>query len=948
MLEVKYFGSFLKEHNKHQCIVTFRRPHQGSGEICWVQKSDTDTIFDELAALPKQQNGCELQNISRDTVYDIITSGEEDLLDISNKWRPNRNKMKKPVQERNFGNYKRDSSVNKRKFFQTRTPQLATRMKKSEIQSRSKFGSYTRDTSFHESSTTSRNSSVQWKHTNPKFYYPKIISDTSSDEDDALFEVKSDMKRISYQHLATYNPQRKLADQMHKKASRRREFIKKYYLQRKDHRKSDPPKEKSQKYYLQRKDRTKSDPPKEKSSKPLVDKMQNNDLQLRKIRSSHSVKYSLHKFQESNSRSSDRISSTKEVNRVETLQSNVQKQILFVKNKVFSERKVQIASARKKNQEMVPSTKHNDLLPEMSHVRKLDNQNQARREIEYIRAVPEDELSTPDLNLLCSCEENDVQGQLLLNKSLLHTEEVNHLRTTKALTLLSSNEEPAIPFSLSEDNDSEISHITSPPVSSSTFSHSHLPEICFSPSPIKSPAEVDKSSASGNKFEMHTNNLHILPSVLLHNIQNERGSLRRIKLMQKKEKNSAEMGFPNPIGTNKCWMNSSLQVIFGMKPFIDDTVNIFEKSNIVDPGEKYSLLMEKFIGVVRARQRRNQLQLHRNLELLYQSLGVLNEHFTTQSQEDAVEFLTEFFSALREEFRRLCHDEVRAALANKGRQQHSSGNINDMNNCRQDKSNIQQRNPVDENIIFKLKEIHSCVMCSEHNSKETEHMTLIVNIPSEASTEITLQEALERSMVTETRELRCVKCNSQQCRVMTVFTFLPRFLILHVNRFKVQNNVIKKVRNYMKIPITLTVENVISKTETLMPLKWTSANHERFSWSKESKMNSCPPQNNNEGKKFQCSMEDPNVVKNKLEYALIGILSHKGDTPNSGHYEADVYNVMTGKWNHYNDEIVTNEIEEKITGSSRQENGYGFLYMYKPLFSQLVNERTVSRNSENQ
>ncbi|XP_021931024.1 uncharacterized protein LOC110835272 isoform X6 [Zootermopsis nevadensis] len=832
---------------------THRRPHQGSGEICWVQKSDTDTIFDELAALPKQQNGCELQNISRDTVYDIITSGEEDLLDISNKWRPNRNKMKKPVQERNFGNYKRDSSVNKRKFFQTRTPQLATRMKKSEIQSRSKFGSYTRDTSFHESSTTSRNSSVQWKHTNPKFYYPKIISDTSSDEDDALFEVKSDMKRISYQHLATYNPQRKLADQMHKKASRRREFI--------------------QKYYLQRKDRTKSDPPKEKSSKPLVDKMQNNDLQLRKIRSSHSVKYSLHKFQESNSRSSDRISSTKEVNRVETLQSNVQKQILFVKNKVFSERKVQIASARKKNQEMVPSTKHNDLLPEMSHVRKLDNQNQARREIEYIRAVPEDELSTPDLNLLCSCEENDVQGQLLLNKSLLHTEEVNHLRTTKALTLLSSNEEPAIPFSLSEDNDSEISHITSPPVSSSTFSHSHLPEICFSPSPIKSPAEVDKSSASGNKFEMHTNNLHILPSVLLHNIQNERGSLRRIKLMQKKEKNSAEMGFPNPIGTNKCWMNSSLQVIFGMKPFIDDTVNIFEKSNIVDPGEKYSLLMEKFIGVVRARQRRNQLQLHRNLE------------------------------------------------------------------------------------------------CSEHNSKETEHMTLIVNIPSEASTEITLQEALERSMVTETRELRCVKCNSQQCRVMTVFTFLPRFLILHVNRFKVQNNVIKKVRNYMKIPITLTVENVISKTETLMPLKWTSANHERFSWSKESKMNSCPPQNNNEGKKgvvvlhglallassgqvlwtkFQCSMEDPNVVKNKLEYALIGILSHKGDTPNSGHYEADVYNVMTGKWNHYNDEIVTNEIEEKITGSSRQENGYGFLYMYKPLFSQLVNERTVSRNSENQ
>jgi kynureninase len=61
-------------------------------------------------------------------------------------------------------------------------------------------------------------------------------------------------------------------------------------------------------------------------------------------------------------------------------------------------------------------------------------------------------------------------------------------------------------------------------------------------------------------------------------------------------------------------MNSSLQAIFGMKPFIEDAVNIFEKSNIVESREKYSSLLEKFIGLVKARQRRNQLQLNRNLE----------------------------------------------------------------------------------------------------------------------------------------------------------------------------------------------------------------------------------------------------------------------------------------------------------------------------------------------
>jgi ubiquitin C-terminal hydrolase len=48
-----------------------------------------------------------------------------------------------------------------------------------------------------------------------------------------------------------------------------------------------------------------------------------------------------------------------------------------------------------------------------------------------------------------------------------------------------------------------------------------------------------------------------------------------------------------------------------------------------------------------------------------------------------------------------------------------------------------------------------------------------------------------------------------------------------------------------------------------------------------------------------------------------------------GHYEADVYNVKTRKWNHYNDEVVTSETEEEVTGFSQQENGYAFLYIYK-------------------
>lgn len=72
--------------------------------------------------------------------------------------------------------------------------------------------------------------------------------------------------------------------------------------------------------------------------------------------------------------------------------------------------------------------------------------------------------------------------------------------------------------------------------------------------------------------------------------------------------------FPNRTGTNKCWMNSSLQTVFGMKPFIQDLLNTFEETNTVKTRGKYSSLVETFILVVKAKQRKNQLQLNKNLE----------------------------------------------------------------------------------------------------------------------------------------------------------------------------------------------------------------------------------------------------------------------------------------------------------------------------------------------
>ena len=52
--------------------------------------------------------------------------------------------------------------------------------------------------------------------------------------------------------------------------------------------------------------------------------------------------------------------------------------------------------------------------------------------------------------------------------------------------------------------------------------------------------------------------------------------------------------------------------------------------------------------------------------------------------------------------------------------------------------------------------------------------------------------------------------------------------MIHVNRFEIKNSVIKKSHNRLEIPITLTLKDVISTTETKLPLQWMSESHQRY------------------------------------------------------------------------------------------------------------------------
>jgi hypothetical protein len=245
----------------------------------------------------------------------------------------------------------------------------------------------------------------------------------------------------------------------------------------------------------------------------------------------------------------------KEGNRAQPLQSNMQEQTSCVKTKVLTERITQIDTPRKANQGRISSMKDSGFLPEMTYVRNLEIQNQ-KREIEYLRAILEDDVSTTDLNSLCTYKENDAEVQLLLNMNLLHTGKDKQIESQDVLTLLPSNEEPILPFfPTGEKCSSEISCTASPPAVELTLLHSS-PEIRktstpvssrdtginFSLSPIKYSGRLGKtSSVSAHQFEIHGKNSYSLPSPAVQNIQSDK---YRITLREKKKmKNSTEMGY---------------------------------------------------------------------------------------------------------------------------------------------------------------------------------------------------------------------------------------------------------------------------------------------------------------------------------------------------------------------------------------------------------------------
>ncbi|KAM5290982.1 LOW QUALITY PROTEIN: ubiquitin carboxyl-terminal hydrolase 26 [Glossophaga mutica] len=83
-------------------------------------------------------------------------------------------------------------------------------------------------------------------------------------------------------------------------------------------------------------------------------------------------------------------------------------------------------------------------------------------------------------------------------------------------------------------------------------------------------------------------------------------------------------------------------------------------------------------------------------------------------------------------------------------------------------------------------------------------------------------------------------------------------------------------------------------------------------------------------------------MRDQYAYRLIGVVSHLGNTPHSGHYISDAFDFERQAWFTYNDMQVSS-IQETVMREARLHTGYIFFYMHNEIFKELMEREDSSQ-----
>ncbi|XP_046692616.1 ubiquitin carboxyl-terminal hydrolase 37-like isoform X2 [Silurus meridionalis] len=297
---------------------------------------------------------------------------------------------------------------------------------------------------------------------------------------------------------------------------------------------------------------------------------------------------------------------------------------------------------------------------------------------------------------------------------------------------------------------------------------------------------------------------------------------------------------------SNCYINASLQCLFTAETFCKELSDLLENASPhID--DKFS---RSFVKLSKLRSS-SELQSNDNVNSLLMDLitsaAQVNPEFTFFQENDAHEFLCHCLTQLKESVQRL-----------------------------RLQKNVMTRCPVGSNFFFKMRNIISCSSCEFTRSK-VEVFNHISVPPNHNSLEKCFHDLLNTQTVLESN---CEKCGGKSATSLWVLHTLPRFLILHLNRFKVtQSGTISKLTTKVEIPPEL----LISRHSQLDAPK-------------------------NENSSDEASETDQNeLVENNIQdegkssYRLISFISHIGRTQ----FSADCFTKNSDLWMSCNDEIIT-------------------------------------------
>ncbi|XP_036980858.1 ubiquitin carboxyl-terminal hydrolase 37-like [Acanthopagrus latus] len=304
------------------------------------------------------------------------------------------------------------------------------------------------------------------------------------------------------------------------------------------------------------------------------------------------------------------------------------------------------------------------------------------------------------------------------------------------------------------------------------------------------------------------------------------------------------LGLPNP--AQICYMNSCLQSLLTLEDFIK-SISCQEPVWSTTPN---AAVMSSLMDISRSHFSSDAQHKIRLLIQFKSAVAALNPEFNDLDQKDVHEFFTSVLHQMRS-----LDAQLRMTAASMGRTY----------SC-----------PVEDHMLFKMRNIRTCKRCGEGSTREEEYTCLSLDLIRGKGT---IEQMLENYLKETELEYKC-ECGATKSRNRMSFVNLPRVLVLHLKRFRFTPMFqLKKVHD----PVDLSRDLVVSSSEG----------------------GAC--------------------------YSLVSTISHLGHSAKSGHYVSDGMDLdveqedLSDRWFTYNDAVVT-----KTTGHSvcakRRNSSYMLFY----------------------